>query len=49
MLKLIEQNELIKKNGTQNKELSAQESFDGQITIPVEKIFEQSIERFNAF
>ena len=47
MLKLMEQNELIEQDGTQNDQLGALQTFDRDLTSPLEYVLEQTIERLN--
>ena len=47
MLKLIEQNHLIKQYGTQYNQLGALQTFDRDLTSPLKHVLEQAIERFD--
>ena len=47
MLKLIEQDQLIEQDGTQNDELGLLQTFDGDLTSPLEYVLEQTVERLN--
>ena len=47
MLKLIEQNHLIEKHGTQYNQLGAHQTFDRDLTSPLKHVLEQAIKRLN--
>ena len=49
MFTLVEQNQLINENGSQDDQSDAYQPFDRHLPAPFEDILEQTIEGFNGF